>query len=116
MANEDHVSGYVSEDNPALPQDIIFTFDEEHQTVNGIRLSGKCSLGQAPTMVEISVKMDGVWKSMGNYVMIWQSKEAGHEYCDLTFGTQKDVSVVKITVKRANLEWKHYAIQEIQIF
>lgn len=115
LANEDHVAGYVSEDNPALPQDIVFTF-EENQAVRGIRLSGNCSLGQAPTMVEISVKIGGSYKSMGNYVLTWQSKEAGHEYCDLTFDTQNGVEAVKVTVKRANLEWKHYAIQEIQIY
>lgn len=53
---------------------------------------------------------------MGNYVLQWQSKEVGHEYCDLRFAAQSGVEAVKVTVKRANLEWKHYAIQEIQIF
>ena len=115
LANEDHVVGYVSEDNPALPQDIVFAFDEQ-QTVQGIRLSGNCSLGQAPTMVEVSVRIGGKYQSMGNYVLQWQSKEVGHEYCDLRFASQSGVEAVKVTVKRANLEWKHYAIQEIQIF
>lgn len=114
LANEDFVAGYVSEDNPSLPQDIVFTFDELQQ-VRGIRIEGNCALGQAPTLVEISVKTGGSYKVVGSYYMTWQSKEAVHEYCDLTFSTQTGVEAVKVTVKRANLEWKHYAIQEIQI-
>lgn len=115
IANEEHIAGYVSEDNPSLPQDITFNFDTEHFDVKGVRLSCNCGLGQAPTMVEVSVKKSGKWKSMGNYVLTWKS-ETGFEYCDLGFGTVKDAEGVKVTVKRANLTWKHYAIQEIQIY
>ena len=115
LANESHIVGYVSEDNPKLPQDIVFTYEELYN-VSGIRMSGNCSKGQAPTLVEVSVKVNGKYKSMGNYFITWQSADEVHEYCDIKFNTQSNVEAVKVTIKRANLEWKHYAIPEIQIF
>ena len=63
-----------------------------------------------------SSRENGKYKSMGNYFITWQSADEVHEYCDIKFNTQSNVEAVKVTVKRANLEWKHYAIQEIQIF
>ncbi len=115
LANEDYIAGYVSEDNPKVPQDIEFVFDELF-TIKGIRISGNCAKGQAPTLIEISIKSNGVYKSLGNYFITWQSEDEVHEICDIALGTQSNVEAVKITVKRANLEWKHYAIQEIQIY
>lgn len=115
IANENHIVGYVSEDNPKVPQDIEFVFDELF-TIKGIRISGNCAKGQAPTLIEISIKSNGVYKSLGNYFITWQSADEVHEICDIALGTQSNVEAVKITVKRANLEWKHYAIPEIQIY
>ncbi len=115
LVNGSHVEGYVSEDNPELPQDILFTFNEG-KTVSGVRISGNCSLGQAPTKVEISVKVNGEYISLGDYTLVWQSKTLPHEYCDILFDAMENVEEVKITIKQAWLEWKHYSIQEIQIY
>lgn len=115
LTNESYKEGYVSEDNPVLPQDFEFTFSQV-QTIRGIRMTGNCPLGQAPVLVEISVKISGEYKSMGTYQLKWQSKSIANEYCDMEFDAQSGVEAVRITVKQANLEWKHYSIQEIQIY
>lgn len=115
LVNESHKEGYVSEDNPALPQDIEFTFAQE-QTICGVRMTGNCALGQAPVLVEISVKINGEYKSVGMYRLKWQSKSVGNEYCDMEFESQSGVEAVKVTILQANLEWNHYSIQEIQMY
>lgn len=115
LINERHQEGYVSEDNPALPQDIEFIFSEK-QTIHGVRMTGNCALGQAPILVEISVKIDGEYKSVGIYRLKWKSKSIGNEYCDMEFESQSGVEAVKITILDAFLEWKHYSIQEIQMY
>lgn len=117
LANEDFSSGYFSEDDPTLPQEIEFTFKEEPQTVQGIRLSSHFSKEQAPTLIEVSVKTaGGSYKKLGSYFLEWQSKENVYEHCDIKFAAQSNVEAVKITIKRANLTWKHYVISEIQIY
>lgn len=117
LANEDFSSGYASEDDPTLPQEIEIKFQEEPQVVQGVRLSSHFSKDQAPTLIEVSVKtVGGAYKKMGSYFLEWQSKENIYEHCDIKFSAQSNVEAIKITVKRANLTWKHYVISELQVF
>ena len=117
MVDEDFAAGYVSEDNPVLPQELEVSFKEEPQTVQGIRLSSNFSKEQAPTLVDVYVKKaGGTYKKVGSYYMEWQSKDNVNEHCDLKFAAQSNAEAVKIVIKRANLTWKHYVISELQIF
>ena len=116
MVDKNFADGYVSEDNPILPQELELSFKENLQTVYGIRLSSNFSMEQAPTLVDVYVKeVDGAYTKVGSYYMEWQSKDNVNEHCDLEFAAQSNVEAVKIVVKKANLTWQHYVISELQI-
>ena len=117
IVDEDLVDGYVSEDNPKLPQEFEFSFKEEPQAVQGVRISSNFSKEQAPSLVEVYVKTtEESYKKVGSYFLEWQHAGNVNEYCDLKFEALSNVELVKIVVKRANLTWKHYVISELQIF
>lgn len=114
LFDKDYRTDFCSEDSPSLPVDFIFEWDSP-QTVDSIRIGSWYATGQAPTYFEILTKTaDSDWKSESLSNVTWVSASETPEYVDLPINTS-DITGLKLVLKNANLDWKHYVITELQI-
>jgi hypothetical protein len=113
----DWSSGYISEDNPELPQEFILNWTKG-QTFDTVRIGECYALGQGVSFIELQVQKVGTdkWESLSHNKINWLSNDEKPQFVDIDAKNSGNIKALKIIVKNANLTWKHYTIYEIQVF
>src|SRR5579871_504224 len=111
-------TGTVSVDNPTFPQYVTYTWPAG-QTFDQVVLSVWYGQGQGITNFTVEVSSDGSsgWTQVaasGN--LTYTFNNATVEAKTLNFANQKGMKGLRIKVNSANLEWKHFAINEFKVF
>ncbi len=120
VADGDYTTTYVSEDDPDMTKQYIQYTWNAPIDINLVTLySQYCGTtdrdGQAPTEWTIQVSKDGTtfsevckvskeWKDNDNL----QSKNS-------QFDLQEDIVALRIVITKANLNWKHYVVSELEV-
>lgn len=114
MFDGDYTTGLTSVDNPELPNEFVFSW-EEPQTVKTLRLGSWYAVGQGPTYMELlGREADGEWKSLGLVNVTWYGNSEAPEYVDIPVNAV-GITEFKLLLNNANLEWNHYVINELQL-
>ena len=114
MFDGDYTTGLTSVDSPELPNEFVFSW-QEPQTIKTLRIGSWYAVGQGPTYIELLAKeKDGEWKSLGLANIIWYGNSEVPEYVDIPLNAV-DVVEFKLLLNKANLEWNHYVINELQL-
>jgi len=111
-------SAYVSEDNPALPKTLNLIW-ENPQSFNSVILKTYFAQGQGPTSWDIEVSEDGVtnWtKAADSGNVTWVNNTNRVEEKLVTFPLVMNKKGMRIKVKSANLNWSHFAVNEIEVY
>lgn len=108
--------GWCSADKPEFPGEFEFTWDTP-QDVNAMNLFSRFSAGQAPTEIEIQVqKPGGEWTSVAEYKITWLASTEIVEYAKMDIPDADGITGLKLIIKDANLQWKHYAFTRVHIY
>ncbi|RPF47693.1 glycosyl hydrolase family 16 [Hydrogenoanaerobacterium saccharovorans] len=106
-----------SKDNLAMPQYITLSWATP---VSFDRVKMHCwyAQSQAPTNVDIETSADGTaWMTAANSGdLVWHSNDKTIESKDFTFTSVENVKHLRIKINSANLDWKHFAINELEVF
>lgn len=114
--NFDLSSGWCSKDNPEMPGEFTFTWSSP-QNVDTVNLYNRFAVGQAPTKIEVQVqKNGGEWTSVAEYTLQWLTSTDTVEYVKMAVPDGDGITGLKLIVKDANLEWKHYTISRVHIY
>lgn len=111
---------YVSEDKPNMKNQYIQFKWNSPVDINMVTLYTQyCGTffkdGQAPTKWKILVSKDGEkFFNVGTVTKKWRSND-NVQSKTLQFKLQKDITVVRVVIEEAKLDWGHYAISEIEI-
>ncbi|HYY11001.1 MAG TPA: family 16 glycosylhydrolase [Kineosporiaceae bacterium] len=107
----------LSPDNPTLPQYITLRWDQA-RTVGNVGLKAFYAQGQAPTSWDVEVSDDGTtnWRRVAQSgTVVWQYNDATVESKYVNFN-QETVKGLRVKINTANLQWKHYAVNEIEAY
>ena len=113
---------YTSEDNPDMTgQFIQFNWDTPISVSQVILYSQYCGeqagKGQAPTSWEIYVSENGTdgWEKVAESGTVsWKAGDLVQSKA-LDFEARQNIKSVRIKITKANLEWNHYAVNEIEV-
>lgn len=111
---------YVSEDDPDMTNQYIQFSWETPISLDMVTLySQYCGSegknGQAPTEWTIQVSTDGeTFAEVANVQMKWKGNDQVQSK-GVKFDLQENVVALRVVITKANLDWKHYAIGEIEI-
>ncbi|MBP2000165.1 beta-glucanase (GH16 family) [Paenibacillus shirakamiensis] len=108
---------YQSADAPTLPQNITFNWNTP-QTLKQISLSSTYGQGQGITNFDIQVSDDGInnWTTIASSGTVsWSSNTATTEKKNFSFSEVSGKKGLRLVVKQANLTWKHFAVNELEI-
>lgn len=122
VADGDYETGYVSEDNPSMDDGVQYIQYDWNAPIdiNLLTLYSKyCgtseTAGQAPTEWDIQVSKDGaVFTNVGTVTKDWYKNDELQSK-NVKFAVQEDIVALRVVIKKANLDWNHYAILEIEV-
>lgn len=106
-----------SADRPALPMDVVLSWTDP-VSFNQIQMYCWYAGSQAPTKVSFAVSADGVtWQEVtAPAELSWQHKDTTIENQTFSFERVEDVRYLRMTVHSANLSWKHFAVNELEVY
>ncbi len=114
-------NAYVSEDNPQFPQEFTLAWSSP-QNINKLNLYAHYAKGQAPTVVELQIRKQGIarsadeWTTAASYYISWNTNDDVVECAALDIPGAENITGLKIVVHAANLIWNHYAITKLQVY
>ena len=120
VADGDYTTAYVSEDNPDMSGQYIQLDWQSPISLNLVTLySQYCGTpdkdGQAPTEWTISVSTNGTdFTEIGKVQHTWKGNDAVQSK-NVLFDLRENVVALRIAITKANLDWGHYAIAELEI-
>ncbi len=119
VADGDYATAYVSEDDPDMTKQYIqYTWaapiDINLVTLYSQYCGAQGKAGQAPTEWSIQVSKDGV-----NYTEVCKVTNEWHgndevQSKNALFTLQEDITAMRVFITKANLDWKHYVITELE--
>lgn len=119
VADGDYATAYVSEDDPDMTKQYIqYTWaapiDINLVTLYSQYCGAQGRAGQAPTEWSIQVSKDGV-----NYTEVCKVTNEWHgndevQSKNALFTLQEDITAMRVFITKANLDWKHYVITELE--
>jgi len=115
--NGNDTDGYVSVDNPNLPQYITFNWNSP-QSFTSVRLFGRFAGNQSPTNWDIEVSEDGSsnWQKVASSGDVnWKMNNSTLESKLILFPRVSNKKGMRIKVNSAKLVWNHYAIYQVII-
>lgn len=104
-------------DHPGFPQYITLNWDSG-KTFSSVFMKCRYAQGQAPTNFEVQVSVDGTsnWITLNSYTKTWATNNSTLETADLYFTRVSNMKGVRIKINNANLQWNHYAVNEIEVY
>lgn len=117
LTDGDRTEATQSRNRPGFPQDITLTWPEPVD-FNQIKLFCWYAKNQAPTNVSFSVSRDGVeWTAIVPATPLsWSASDAALEEQTFDFSQVEGVRCLRMTVNSANLVWKHFSINELEVY
>ncbi len=117
LTDGDFTDAMQSRDNPVIPQYLTLKWDTPIKC-NQVKLHSWYAQSQAPTNFDVEVSPNGVeWKVVANSGnIIWNTNDSTIESKALTFNTTDDIQYLRVKINAANLQWKHFAINELEVF
>lgn len=116
MIDNDAYSAFQSVDSPVFPQYLYLDW-EDTQTFDTFIMKTAYSQGQAPTNWDLEVSADGEtgWTYVASSGDIaWDGNDWHVEEYKLTFSPVQG-KALRIKINNANLQWDHYAINEVLV-
>lgn len=115
--NNDYKLAGQSKDWTPLPSDIVLTWPEA-VSFNEVKLNCWYAQDQAPTRLSVEVSSDGQnWQDVaGLQAFNWKHADDHIEEQVISFDRVQDVKYMKVKVRDANLTWRHFAINELEVF
>lgn len=116
MIDNDAYSAFQSVDSPVFPQYLYLDW-EDTQTFDTFIMKTAYSQGQAPTNWDLEVSADGEtgWTHVASSGDIaWDGIDWHVEEYKLTFSPVQG-KALRIKINNANLQWDHYAINEVLV-
>lgn len=106
-----------SADRPGLPMDVTLTWPAP-VSFDQVQLHCWYAKDQAPTKVSFSVSQDGAtWQEVvPPTALSWQSSDTTVEQQSFAFERVENARYLRMTVYSANLKWKHFAINELEVY
>lgn len=117
LTDNDLTEAAESKNRSALPTDIVLKWPEA-VALNQIELYCWYAQSQAPTQVSFSVSEDGnEWREIVPPTdLTWQYNDATMEKQSFSFATVTDIKYLRLQISKANLKWRHFAINELKVF
>lgn len=117
LTDGNHLSAGQSSDNPQMPFDIVFKW-EDAVAMDEIRLFSWYSSHQAATKISLDGSADGSnWQQIIPPTSIaWEHGDKTVEGKIFRFTRTENVKFLRLKVHEANLRWKHFAINEVEIY
>lgn len=115
--NGDYKLAGQSKDWTDLPADITLVWPED-VSFNEVKFHCWYAQDQAPTRVSLEVSSDGQnWQDVaGLQAFNWKHNDASIEEQVIGFDRVQGVKYLRIKVRDANLRWRHFAINEVEVF
>lgn len=116
----DYTSAYVSSDNPDMSNQYIqYTWmapvDINLVTLYSQHCGTASNKGQAPTEWTIQVSKDGdTFTEVCKVSKEWNGNEKLQSK-NSQFDLQEDILAMRVVITKANLDWGHYAVYEIEV-
>ena len=117
MIDNNAYSAMQSQDAPSFPQYLYLDW-QDTQTFDTFVLKAAYGQGQAPTNWELEVSADGStgWTPVASSGDVaWNGSDWHVEARTLTFPPVQG-KALRVKINSANLQWKHYAINEVLVF
>ena len=117
MIDNDAYSAFQSNEAPGFPQYLYLDWDES-RTFDTFVMKTAYGQQQAPTEWTLEVSADGQsdWTPVASSGQVqWQSNDWHVDSHTMTFDPVQ-AKALRIRIDSANLEWNHYAINEIQVW
>ena len=115
MLDGDFSTATVSVDGPDFPDEYKFAWKDK-KDIGTVRIAATYGAGQGATYIKIDVHKDGKWVNDGYVNVNWYGNSETPEYADLKLTKGDGIDGIKFNIMNANLEWKHYVINELQAF
>ena len=117
LTDGDYKEAAQSADRIKLPTDIVLSWAEP-VSFNQIQLNCWYAQNQAPTKVSLEVSRDGLtWEEIVAVTdLSWEFSDSTIENQVIGFEDVQNVKYLKVKVHEANLKWKHFAINELEVF
>ena len=117
MIDNNAYTAMQSQNAPAFPQYLYLDWAEK-QTFDTVVLKSSYAKGQAPTSWDIEISADGVsnWTKVASSGDVeWENNDWHIEDHALSF-PKAEAKALRVKINSANLQWKHYAINEILVY
>lgn len=117
LTDGDYKGAAQSADRIKLPTDIVLSWAEP-VSFNQIQLNCWYAQNQAPTKVSLEISRDGLtWEEIVAVTdLSWEFSDSTIENQVIGFEDVQNVKYLKVKVHEANLKWKHFAINELEVF
>lgn len=117
LTDGDYTEAAQSSDRPSLPMDIVLSWPTP-VSFNQVQMYCWYAQNQAPTQVSFQVSRDGQnWQDIVSPLTLeWNHADTTLEKQTISFEQVQDISFLRMRVHDANLEWKHFAINELEIY
>ena len=121
VADGDYTTGYCSEDNPVMSEDVQymqFAWEQEVNYNSVTLFSNYCGTtekdGQAPTKWKIQTSLDGVtYTDRTTVVAEWEAID-DLQSKSVDFDSTGNYKYMRIVIQEANLDWGHYVVTEVE--
>lgn len=117
LTDGDYTEAAQSSDRPSLPMDIVLSWPTP-VSFNQVQMYCWYAQNQAPTQVSFQVSRDGQnWQDIVSPLTLeWNHTDTTLEKQTISFEQVQDISFLRMRVHDANLKWKHFAINELEIY
>ncbi|MWV47381.1 family 16 glycosylhydrolase [Paenibacillus sp. HJL G12] len=118
LADANMRTTYQSTNNPTFPQSITLNWSTP-QAFSQVALNSTFGQGQGITDFEVQTSDDGItgWTTTATSgTLFWSSNNDTTEKKRLSFSEVNGKKGLRILVKQANLQWKHFAINELEVY
>lgn len=119
LTDGDYTEAAQSSDRPSLPMDIVLSWPPPPPvSFNQVQMYCWYARNQAPTQVSFQVSRDGqTWQDIVSPLTLeWNHADTTLEKQTISFDQVQDISFLRMRVHDANLKWKHFAINELEIY
>ena len=117
LTDGDLTEAAQSNNRPSLPMDIVLRWPTP-VSFNEIQMYCWYAKDQAPTQVSFQISQDGQnWQEIVDPTMLtWEHADDTIESKIFSFDRVQNVRYLRMKIHDANLKWKHFAINELEVY
>lgn len=117
LTDGDLTEAAQSDNRPSLPMDIVLKWPMQ-AAFNEIQMHCWYAKDQAPTQVSFQISQDGQnWQEIvAPTTLFWSKNDATIETQTFSFDRVQNVKYLRMRIHDANLTWRHFAINELEVY